>query len=202
MPAWSYKSVFIYTALLSIVIFGGLLMWSIIGSKAEHAKYQTLFSTDNIEIRKYSPMLVAEVKTTGAREEAIKNGFRILADFIFGNNSSSAKVAMTAPVTQQNVRDKWHVRFMMPKNYTLQSLPQPKNFDIEIKEVPEKIFAIIRFSGVPTKDSLKMKLQHLEDFMSQNKIEKISEPTYAFFNPPWTLPLMRRNEIMIEIKKY
>jgi hypothetical protein len=197
------------------LILIGFLAWSIIGSRGEQPKYNVVSVKSNIEVRDYAPMIVAEVETTGEREEAISKGFSILADYIFGNNKSSAKVAMTAPVTQQasrkiamtapvtqqSVDGKWQVRFMMPSNYNLSSLPQPSNAAIKLNEVPSKRFVVIRFSGIAAESVLKENLEKLQDRIRKEKIETVSEPVYAFYNPPWTLPPMRRTEIMIEISK-
>ena len=197
------------------LILIGFLAWSIIGSRGEQPKYTVVSVKNNIEVRDYVPMIVAEVETTGEREESIAKGFNILADYIFGNNKSSAKVAMTAPVTQQesqkiamtapvtqkSVDGKWQVRFMMPSDYNLSSLPQPNNTAIRLKEVPSKRFVVIRFSGIATESVLRENLVKLHDHIREERIKTVSEPTYAFFNPPWTLPPMRRTEIMIEISK-
>lgn len=197
------------------LILIGFLAWSIIGSRGERPKYSVVSVKNNIEVRDYAPMIVAEVETTGEREEAINKGFGILADYIFGNNKSSAKVAMTAPVTQQasrkiamtapvtqqSIDGKWQVRFMMPSNYNLSSLPQPRNAAIQLNEVPSKRFVVIRFSGIATESVLKENLEKLQDHIREENIKTGSEPTYAFYNPPWTLPPMRQTEIMIEISK-
>ena len=201
-------------ATLALILIG-LLAWSIVGSRGEQPKYAVVSVKNDIEVRDYAPMIVAEVEATGEREEAITKGFSILADYIFGNNKSSSKVAMTAPVTQQesrkiamtapvtqqNVDGKWQVRFMMPSNYNLSSLPQPNNAAIQLNEVPSKRFVVIRFSGIPTESVLKKNLEKLQDHIRDEKIKTVTEPTYAFYNPPWTLPPMRRTEIMIEISK-
>jgi hypothetical protein len=83
------------------LILIGFLAWSIFGSRGEQPKYTVVSVKNNIEVRDYAPMIVAEVEATGERGEAITQGFSILTDYIFGNNKSSSKVAMTAPVTQQ-----------------------------------------------------------------------------------------------------
>jgi len=210
------KTVMLTTIIATLaLILIGLLAWSIVGSRGEQPKYAVVSVKNNIEVRDYAPMIVAEVEATGEREEAITKGFSILADYIFGNNKSSSKVAMTAPVTQQesrklamtapvtqqNVDGKWQVRFMMPSNYNLSSLPQPNNAAIQLNEVPSKRFVVIRFSGIPTESVLKKNLEKLQDHIRDEKIKTVTEPTYAFYNPPWTLPPMRRTEIMIEISK-
>lgn len=200
--------------LIGVVILAGIL-WGSIVSKVEQAKYDVVESHGAIEIRDYAPMIVAEVSVPGDREEAINDGFRLIADYIFGNNISEQevamtapvtqqpgeKIAMTAPVTQQGGEGLWVVRFVMPSSYTLQTLPKPNNTEVILKEVAGRRFAVIRFSGRAKDNSLSEHTKALEAFILANNLQAVSEPTYAFFNPPWTLPFLRRNEVMIEISR-
>ncbi len=197
-----------------IVILAALLAGPIM-SNVEQAKYDVIETHGAIELRDYDPMIVAEVSVPGDREKAIGDGFRLIADYIFGNNISSRKVsmtapviqqpsekiAMTAPVTQQAGEGLWDVQFVMPSDYLMQTLPKPSNPDVVLKEITGKRFAVIRFSGLARANSLAAHTKELEAFIQENNLQTISEPTYAFFNPPWTLPFLRRNEVMIEIKK-
>lgn len=199
--------------LIALALTAGPIM-----SNVEQAKYTVVEHSDVIEIRDYEPMIVAEVEVPGAREEAIRQGFRMIADYIFGNNISSQKVAMTAPVIQQSSQkiamtppvtqqsgsdgdNVWKVRFVMPSEYTLEKLPKPKDASIRLREVEPKRYAVIRFSGSPSLEHLSDEQSKLDAFISQRTLKPLSSPIYAFFNPPWTLPLLRRNEIMIEIDK-
>ncbi|MEJ2236491.1 MAG: heme-binding protein [Syntrophobacterales bacterium] len=197
-----------------IVILAALLAGPIM-SNVEQAKFDVIETHGAIELRDYDPMIVAEVSVPGDREKAIGNGFRLIADYIFGNNISSQKVsmtapviqqpsekiAMTAPVTQQGGEGLSQVRFVMPSRHTMESLPKPNSPDVVLKEVAGKRFAVIRFSGRAKTKSLEERTKELQAFIENKQLEAISEPTYAFFNPPWTLPLLRRNEVMIEINK-
>jgi SOUL heme-binding protein len=199
-------------AVLAVVLLSAAL-WGPIVSNVEHPKYALVESSGNIEIRDYAPMIAAEAEVKGERKEAISKGFRIIADYIFGNNSAaqkvpmtapvtqqaSEKIAMTAPVTQQGDGDKWRVRFIMPSKYTMDTLPKPNNAAVELREVPAKRFTVIRFSGTAGEDSLKRHTKELSDFIGANNLAPLSPPTYAFYNPPWTLPFLRRNEVMVEI---
>ena len=106
---------------------------------------------------------------------------------------------MTAPVTQQADGNTWRVRFIMPSKYTIETLPKPNNPAVKLKEVPAKRFAVIRFSGTAGEDSLKRHTKELSDFLGAKNFAPLSPPTYAFYNPPWTLPFLRRNEVMVEI---
>ena len=199
-------------AVLAVVLLGAAL-WGPIVSNVEQPKYKVAQSSGNIEIRDYAPMIVAEAEVTGERREAIGTGFRLIADYIFGNNTASKKVAMTAPVTQQASEkiamtapvtqqgegNSWKVHFVMPSNYTMETLPKPNNPAVELKEIPGKRFAVIRFTGTGGKDSLERHTKELDAFLSAKNLKPLSPPTYAFYNPPWTLPFMRRNEVLVEV---
>jgi len=195
------------------VLAVGAAAWGPIVSNVEQAKYEVVKSQGAIEIRDYTPMIVAEAEVSGERKKAINQGFRIIADYIFGNNSPKQKVAMTTPViqqatekismttpvTQEGAGNSWKVRFMMPANYTIDTLPKPNNDAVKLEKVPSKRFAVIRFSGIASEDNLKKYTDELNAFIKDKNLNAISQATYAFFNPPWTLPFLRRNEVMVEI---
>jgi hypothetical protein len=203
---------YIWWAIAGVAVLGTEL-WGPIVSNVEQAKYSVLEKHNNIEIRDYAPMIVAEAEVTGARENAIREGFRIIAGYIFGSNSTRQNVSMTAPVTQQESQTiamttpvtqqgdghTWHVRFVMPASYTMETLPTPRNSAVKLKEIGAKRFVAIRFSGVARENSLKRHTEELREFVRARKLKPLSAPTYAFFNPPWTLPFFRRNEVMVEI---
>jgi hypothetical protein len=196
-----------------VVVLLGAALWGPIVSNVEHPKYRVVEGSGAIEIRDYAPMIVAEVEVSGKRREAISTGFRIIADYIFGNNTAALKVPMTAPVTQEGSEkiamsapvmqqgddDTWRVRFIMPSSYTMETLPTPNNPTVRLKEIGAKRFAAIRFSGMAGEDSLKRHIKALEDFLRAKNLTPLSPPTYAFYNPPWTLPFLRRNEVLVEI---
>ncbi len=203
-----------WIALVAVVVLASVL-WGLVVSRVEQPKYAVVESDQSIEIRDYPAMIVAQVDVTGTRDKAIGDGFRIIAEYIFGNNLSSKKVAMTAPVTQQaNEKiamtapvtqqgggDSWQVRFIMPASFTMATLPKPKNPAVQLKEIASKRFAVIRFSGLAGEGSLKRQTDLLTEFVSARKLSAVSAPTYAFYNPPWTLPFLRRNEVMIEVAR-
>ncbi len=173
------------------------------------------------EIRSYDPMIVAEVTTTGPRKEAINDGFRLLADYIFGNNISAQKMAMTVPVTQQHKndasekikmtapvtqqetgeQDQWRVRFVMPAEFTMDTLPKPKDSRVKIISVPAYQTAVVVFSGLNSDSNLNTHQDQLMAWIKDNnlKIKPSVTPTFAYYNPPWTLPFMKRNEIMVTL---
>ena len=106
---------------------------------------------------------------------------------------------MTAPVIQEGNGKLWKVRFIMPSQYTLDTLPKPNNASVKIVQLPARRFAVIRFSGVPDNEDLKERTEQLIDWLKKQNLKTMGEPVYAFYNPPWTLPFFRRNEVMIEI---
>ena len=191
----------------------GAITWSAMASNVETPDYAVSSKSGNLEIREYGPTIVAEATVEGDRDTAIQRGFRIIADYIFGNNLSSTKVAMTAPVMQQPSEKiamtapviqqasgkAWNVRFVMPSKYTMETLPKPVNSKVALIEVPATRFAVIRFSGFAGQGSLDKQETLLRAFMAERSLVAANLPQYAYYNAPWTLPFMRRNEIMIEI---
>ena len=154
------KTWIVIVTVVAFILIGGTLVGPIM-SDVEQPDYEIIALEQNIEIRRYSPMIIAEVEVEGERKDAISNGFRMLADYIFGNNTvqqdiamtapvqqqANKKISMTAPVQQQSSGEAWKVSFVMPAEYSLEVLPKPNNEDIKLKEIPEKQFIAIQFSG-------------------------------------------------------
>jgi hypothetical protein len=203
---------YMWWILIGVVALGGALAGPIM-SDVERPKYKIVEKVSNIEIRDYAPVIIAEVNVTGERDKAIKEGFRILADYIFGNNVSSEKVsmtapviqqasesvAMTAPVLQQGTGNTWKVSFVMPANYMLDTLPIPNDPRVLLKEMPARRFIAIEFSGLAGDKSVERQKNELAEFIAGRKLVSVNSLVYAFYNPPWTLPFFRRNEVMQEI---
>lgn len=202
--------------LIAMIAFGSVAM------AIEQPSYSVSAKAGAIEVRSYAPQLAAQVEVRGERSAAINAGFRILADYIFGNNKQNSKVAMTAPVIQApkpNSGGKsggkiamtapvvqtpagpnaWSVRFIMPAQYTLQSIPTPNNPEVKLIEVAPYRVAAIRFSGLANEKLLEGKTKDLQAFLAAQKLEAIGPPIYAFYDPPWTLPFLRRNEVLIAL---
>jgi hypothetical protein len=181
--------------------------------RVEEPKYTSVEHSGAFELRDYPALLVAEATVKGEREVAINQGFRVIADYIFGNNIAAEKVAMTAPVTQQASEtvamtapvtqqaagDAWTVRFIMPSKYTLETLPKPKNAEVTIKQVDGQRVAALRFSGSTHDQILKDKTAELTAEITKRGLSPVAPATYAFYDPPWTLPFLRRNEVMIPV---
>jgi SOUL heme-binding protein len=184
-------------------------------SRVEQPKYDVIERDGTIEIRVYDSMIAAETSVSGDRKPAIEEGFRRIAGYIFGANKPRAKIAntapvgqatnqkiaMTAPVTQQagSAQD-WTVSFIMPAEWTLQLLPEPNDARIKLVAIPMRKMIAITFSGTATDAAIAAKIRELRDYADRKNLQIIGEPVLAFYNPPWTLPLLRRNEVLFGLR--
>jgi SOUL heme-binding protein len=181
------------------VVVIGAAAWGPIMSNVEQAKYKVLSKYGAFEIREYEPHIVAKVSVEGEREYAINTGFKMIADYIFGNNKENIKVDMTTPVMQQQNSEKWNVQFVMPEQHSLGTLPTPNNDSVKLQEIGIKTYGVIRFSGIIDQNTIKYNTDELHGFLKSEKLISQAPAIYAFYNPPWTLPFLRRNEVMLEI---
>jgi hypothetical protein len=195
------------------------LIFSNFAMAIEEPKFTLLEKEESFELRAYQPKLIAEVLVDGDMSEASSKGFKLIADFIFGNNTaqfgksekismtapvavkaSAEKISMTAPVGLQQSNHGWRVYFVMPSQYTLQTLPKPNNSKVLIKQMSEQKFAVIRFSGLVGEEKMTQKEAELNQWIERKSLKVLSSPELARYNPPWTLPFLRRNEIMVEVE--
>ena len=181
----------------------------------EEPEFISIEKKDAFEIREYQPKLIAQVLVTGTFDSASSKGFRLLADFIFGNNKTnegskkidmtapvitrdaSEKIDMTAPVVSEETERGWYISFNMPKQYSKDTLPVPNNPEVKIIEVPTEKFAVITFSGLVRERKYAEMLNLLNEEMRKRNLEPQGPAILARYNPPWTLPFLRRNELMI-----
>jgi hypothetical protein len=184
----------------------------------EEPDFTLIYKEKSFEIREYAPRIIAQVKINGNFDEASSTGFRSLADFIFGNNSinnesekismtapviaepTSKKIPMTAPVLAEEEENQWFISFVMPKEYSLQTLPKPNNSEITLTNLPKEKFAVIIFSGLVRESSYDEKIILLNNFIKKQKLKTLGSVQIARYNPPWTLPFFRRNELMIKVR--
>lgn len=195
--------------LATVIIIGGMDAMAI-----EEAKYTVVTKDKIFEIRDYVPHLLAETVVEGTFEEAGDKAFNILFRYISGDNRSRVKVAMTAPVSQEPMGEKikmtapvgqqrfqegWAVSFMMPASYTLETLPEPEDPKVVLRQVPARRIAAVRYSGFwSEKDYLRYKAE-LESWIHERNLNIVGNPIWARYNPPYTLWFLRRNEILIPI---
>ena len=183
-------------------------------SRIEQTAYSMIKSEKEYEVRLYPRHIVAQTIVQGPYTSALNQGFRIVAGYIFGGNTKKENIAMTAPVIEQktnvtipmtapvtaSIEGESHIiAFGMPSSYTLATLPTPTDSRVEIVTVPEKKMAVVRFSWLRTDNRVQSKKQELLAALKRDGVTTIGEPQYAGYNPPWTPPWMRRNEILIEI---
>ena len=186
----------------------------------EEPRFETLRRSGDIELRLYAPMIVAETFVQGDLSRASGDGFRVIAGYIFGDNESvrgtgSEKVAMTAPVTMEPASGKiamtapviveadaaggYRMHFVMPSAYTLETLPRPRDARVRLREVPAQRMAVVRFSGFAGEDKVRERTTELLDWVRSEGLQPAGPPQLARYDPPWTLPFLRRNEVMVPL---
>ncbi len=184
----------------------------------EEPKYTLVEKSGDFELRAYAPRVVAETLVEGSLNDASSAGFKRIADYIFGNNTSrsgasekismtapvgmapkaeSEKISMTAPVAMQQTAGQWRMYFVMPSQYTLSTLPTPNNATVTLRELPESRMAVLRFSGLAGEEKTASKTAELLAWLKSKNITPTGTPELARYNPPWTLPFLRRNEVMV-----
>jgi hypothetical protein len=201
------------------LICGVMMFWyANIAMATEEPKYNVIETSGDYELRTYAPMVVAETLVEGSLDDASSAGFKRIADYIFGNNTSRAggsekismtapvtmapkakseKINMTAPVTMQQKEGQWRMYFVMPSQYSLDTLPTPNNPAVKLRELPANRVAVIRFSGLAGEEKTAKKTAELLDWLKTKQITPLGEPELARYNPPWTLPFFRRNEVLV-----
>ena len=212
---------------LAGITLGLGILWITPAMAIEEPKYEVIVPDAQFEVRHYAPVLIAETIVEGDMDAASSKGFRLIADFIFGNNLSSdtdkkSKIAMTAPVTVEPQSSKiamtapvtvepqaaesnmktaktWRINFVMPSQYTLANIPKPKNNAVSLREVPSKYFIVHKYSGFNTVSRVQTKTDETVEWAIKRSYKMIGTPQLSRYDPPWTLPMFRRNEIMIEI---
>ena len=170
--------------------------------------------TSHYEIRKYSETIVAETKVAAGFEDSGNRAFRILADYIFGNNKSKSKIAMTAPVSQHADSEKiamtapvtqagsgqgFVVQFTMPHAYTKETLPEPNDSRVNIRTIPERRVAVFKYSGTWSEKRYQEKLKEFLSILRTDGVKTVGVPVFARYNPPFIPWFLRRNEIWLEV---
>jgi hypothetical protein len=177
--------------------------------KYETPEYKVVKSIKDMEIREYPSYIVAEVSNSGQRNKAANESFMILFDYIKGKNIPNEKIAMTIPVTQKGEKmpmtvpveqlrgdNNWKMSFVLPFKYNMENVPKPKDERIKIYKNEKSKRLVIRFSGFSSDSNLSKHKIKLDKYIKENSIKVTSEAVYAFYSAPFTLPFMRRNEIM------
>lgn len=183
----------------------------------EEPDYELVRKFDNVELRRYAPYVVAEVVLDATAEDAGSQAFPILAGYIFGKNKGAKKFAMTAPVTQTPasapvrmdmtapvtqaaVPGGTRVQFVLPKEVTLATAPEPIDPRVQLREVPAADWAVIRYSGTWSQANYDEHLGELRAALSNAGVVTRGQPVLARYNSPMTPWFMRRNEIWLELR--
>jgi len=184
----------------------------------EEPPYESLETSGDVELRRYAPMIVAETLVEGELGRASSDGFRRIAAYIFGDNRPASgapgekiamtapvtmepepqRIAMTAPVSMESVGERWRMSFVMPTGYTIATLPSPTDLRVTLREIPGRTTAALKFSGLAGEEKVARKTGELRSWLAGRGIEPTSPPRLARYNPPWTPPFLRRNEILVD----
>jgi len=205
-----------------VILF--LVVWTLVGylptRGIEKPAHTVIRQASGYEIREYAPRIHAEVTVAGTYGAALNAGFRKVADYIFGNNKVGDKVAMTSPVLSKQTggpggniamtapvlhnagtKAGTHViAFVMPSEYTMATLPQPTNPEVKLVEVSAERYAVLKFRGYATARRVAKKTAALNRALERDGVEPTGRPVVAQYDPPWTPPYMRRNEIWCAVR--
>ena len=200
-----------YSILLLLTCF--LASCTVFGSSAApEPQYQIVSKMDNFEIRDYPELVV--VSTT---MDSSNSAFRRLFNYISGENEGNRSVAMTAPVIQssggqeiamtapviqsESDAENRSMIFVLPQKFSIETAPIPTNPEVTLTTIPSRRLATLTFSGRLTRDAVSENREILGQWMSENALTLVGPAESAGYNPPWTLPAFRRNEILIPIEK-
>ena len=192
-----------------------LLIFAAEAMAIEKAKYQVVESDNNFELRQYEPRIVAETFVAGDFEAVGNVGFRRLYDYINGKNiknqniamtapvtqeSESEKIAMTAPVTQEKSQGRWRITFLMPTEFSMETLPRPLDEQVQLKAEPGYLMAAIRYSGTWSQKRFEHHLSLLQSKIAERGLTPAGSPVWARYDPPFMPWFLRRNEILIRVQ--
>jgi effector-binding domain-containing protein len=182
----------------------------------EEPQYRLLEHTGDFELRQYQPYIVAETLVEGDFTGVGNLGFRRLFDYIQGKNrkkqaipmtapvtqeAASEKIPMTAPVGQEKAGEKWRITFVMPSSSTMETLQEPLDSRISLKEVPGHLLAALRYSGTWSRERYEAKENQLRAIIKEKGLKIIGEPIWARYNSPFMPWFLRRNEVLIPVAR-
>ncbi len=209
-----------FTAILSSV---ALAACSVVGIRETDEPRFTVVAPlgDSVQIREYGPRVAAETVVAGDEIAARNIGFQRLAGYIFGGNTTRAKIDMTAPVAQAPAASNasagatiamtapvaqdrtpgggWRIRFFMPSQYALADLPAPNDKSVVLAEVPAETYAVLRFSGARDGEAISARQRELISVLSTSRWQPVGDAVAWFYDPPWTIPALRRNEVAVPV---
>jgi hypothetical protein len=207
---------FLWIGIIFLVLIGLWTVWTYVSeTRIEQPAYTVIERRLGYEIRRYEPYLVATVTVTGNENSALYTAFPILAGYIFGDNTQREKIAMTAPViseqsqkiamtapviAEESGEGIQTVSFVMPKKFTLDTLPVPRDSRISFKQIDEETVAVLTFRGWYSAQRIVNKKEALLSLLERDTIPVTGNPRFAGYNSPFAMPLLVRNEIVIPIR--
>lgn len=197
IAAWSITGL----AVAAVAVVGG---WVLYMRSIDQPSFTIVQKDDDIEIRDYGALTIAEVTRSGDRESAVRAGFRPLARYIFAKDRQGEAIAMTAPVTQHRQADAettWTVRFIMPEGKEENSLPRPANEDVRLLTLAPARRAVIRFSGRANDRLIEKNEKRLLNWLDTQDYTPIGPAVYAYYEDPLTPGIFRRNEVSYEVRR-
>jgi hypothetical protein len=186
-----------------------------IRSGTEEPRFEVVERLGEVEIRRYAPRIAAETTVAGTEEAARNEGFRRLAGYIFGANARrdriamtapvaqapGERIAMTAPVAQAGSDGGWTIRFFMPARFSMETLPVPDDSRVTLVAVPEETVAVLRFSGLPRAEAVARYSADLTAALGASPWIATGPVQAWFYDPPWTVPALRRNEVSVPVTR-
>ena len=200
---------------IALTFLTGLFSGAAAREKVEEPAFSVLDSPAGLEVRQYGPRIAAETTVTGQDEQARSAGFRRLAGYIFGGNTTRTSIAMTAPVAQASETiamtapvaqtpdgaGAWRIQFIMPSEYSLEALPAPKDPSVRLVALEPETFAVLRFSGSTGDEAVNARKAELLGLLAGTGWRPAGEPVAWFYDPPWRLPSQRRNEVAVLVAR-
>ena len=195
-------------------VLGGCSVFGYNGSTKEPG-YSLVSAENPYEIRTYNEIVIATTSASGDFDTAQDETFERLFDYISGDNQKQENINMTAPVIMKDQgteipmtlpvimaeKDKiWSMSFVLPENYTLETAPAPSDPLVKLETIPETKYAVIKFNGVLSVDNFSINKHKLDQWITAKNLKTTGVAMRAGYNPPWTLPPFRRNEVMIPVK--
>ena len=204
----------LFTLLLLASAVGGCSLFGI--RTAEQPEYAVVETFEAIELRDYAAHVTVETTVEADFEDAGNRAFERLFGYISGDNraresiemtapviareSGGETIEMTAPVVATRVTRGWTFAFVLPARYTLENVPLPLREDVRLGEIRPRRVAALSFSGAWRAAAFARKAEHLHGWIEANGFEIVSPPRFAAYDPPWAIPFLRRNEILIDIE--
>lgn len=167
-------------------------------AKYETAPYETFETDGNFELRAYNAFYTAAVDTPVWQSS---EGFSQIFEYISGSNATGEKISMTTPVINELNEGSSSTEFVMPSDYSEKSLPKPRNSAIQIKAHSPRLVAVLRFSGTVRTLKVGQMEAKLRQWIESKGLQATGPMRLARYNPPFIPPFLRRNELLLDVRR-